>query len=103
MKFRKGLFLAWVIPQVLLLFLNLSVLTFILVYNKELKEINRDGIWTIIWEIFSLVWIFGTVRIMQWLKQGKFHVATTAPSGTIELNPTTNKEVHDENREINPR
>jgi uncharacterized membrane protein YqjE len=73
MKFKKGLFLAWIIPHVFLLLINLTVLIIIVANYHDLNNVNRSGVWITFWILFSLVWIFGTLRIYQWYKQGQFH------------------------------
>lgn len=74
MKLRVGLLVGgYIIPHVFLLGLNIWVITFIVTNARGLNEIGRMGIWVFMWFVFTLVWIFGAIRIIQWYKQGKFH------------------------------
>ncbi|PZD97276.1 hypothetical protein DNH61_02660 [Paenibacillus sambharensis] len=73
MKLKVGLLVAWVIPQVFLFFLNLWVLVYITGHEEELKALGLAGQWILIWLFLTASWIIGTVRILRWYKQGKFH------------------------------
>ncbi len=73
MKLKKRLLTAWIIPHIVLFFLNIWLLLFISVHEDGLGEINRLGMLTLIWIVFSIVWIFGLFKIIRWYKTGRFH------------------------------
>ncbi|WP_246608595.1 HIT family protein [Paenibacillus agaridevorans] len=84
MKLRVGFFIAWIIPYVFLVCYNIGFFTYIITNAKGLNEINRMGIFVFMWFVFSLVLVFGAIRIIQWYKQGKFHIAPPSPNQDTE-------------------
>lgn len=61
----------WVIPNatMYLFFIGLSV--FVLVHSDELQAANVMGAWLIMLALLLVVTLFGTFRILSWIKQGK--------------------------------
>ncbi|MBP2000128.1 hypothetical protein J2Z69_001147 [Paenibacillus shirakamiensis] len=63
MKFNKGLFIAWIIPQIAMSIANVGVLIFILMHWEGLVQIHRAAMWTMNWFLFLVVMVFGWIRI----------------------------------------
>jgi hypothetical protein len=73
MKFLRGQFIAWVVLNALMYIYDIGILVFIVKNAKGLNEIGRMGYHAFTWFGLLIVCIFGTIRIVTWYRQGKFH------------------------------
>ncbi|MGD8191348.1 hypothetical protein ACQCN2_15315 [Brevibacillus ginsengisoli] len=63
--------IAWMIPNVFL-YLGLLVVGYFVITNlTELSESNRLGIWMITLIAVLVVALFGSYKIVSWIRQGK--------------------------------
>ncbi|MDF2679294.1 MAG: hypothetical protein K0R47_484 [Brevibacillus sp.] len=62
---------AWIIPNVLCYFLLIYIGFFVGKNAEGLEETNRLGIWLFMLIAMILVSLFGSYRIMYWIKKGK--------------------------------
>lgn len=63
--------IAWILPNVLMYIALLVIAVFISVNASALNEINRLGIWILAMILLLVVSVFGTFKIVSWIKQGK--------------------------------
>jgi histidine triad (HIT) family protein len=84
MKLRTGLLVAYVMLPVVFFIFSVRLLSFIISNAKGLNEIDRMGVYVFFWFIFSLSSLLGIIRIIQWYKQGKFHIAHPLPNQDTE-------------------
>lgn len=80
MKLRIGLFVAWLIPNIFMSVLNISVLIFLILYNSDLLTINRFGIWFLFWILHAAVISYGWYKIISWYRKGEFHTKSDLTS-----------------------
>ncbi|WP_411503165.1 hypothetical protein [Brevibacillus centrosporus] len=62
---------AWIVPNVLCYFLLIYIGVFVGKNAEGLEEINRLGIWLFMLIVMFMVSVFGTFRIVYWIKKGK--------------------------------
>jgi hypothetical protein len=61
----------WFIPNVLLYLIAIGILCFIFINVLALQEISSLGIWIFGLLLLLVVNIFGSYRIVSWIRQGK--------------------------------
>ncbi len=60
----------WIAPHVFLYLVNLGFLLFIVLNWTDLKQYGNPGLFVFIWVVFTLVQLFGSYKIFEWLKNG---------------------------------
>ncbi|MDR7319347.1 hypothetical protein [Brevibacillus nitrificans] len=62
---------AWIVPNVLCYFLLIYIGVFVGKNAEHLEEINQLVIWLFMLVVMFMVSVFGTFRIVYWIKKGK--------------------------------
>lgn len=62
---------AWIIPNICMYIAFIVIGVFVLINDSALNDISRRGIWIVMMFLLLFVALFGTLRILSWIKQGK--------------------------------
>ncbi len=68
---NKKLRIIWIIPNVFCYLMFIAVLLFVLMNLSGLKEIQMMPYWIGLLSTLFIVSLFGSLRIRQWIAQGK--------------------------------
>lgn len=73
MKLLKGKLFGWILLQGLLLLVDIAAIVYIVSNFSELVQTDQLDGWMFRWLLLTVAWIFGTYKVYEWYKQGKFH------------------------------
>ncbi|NOU97802.1 hypothetical protein GC093_31910 [Paenibacillus sp. LMG 31456] len=62
---------AWIIPNIFMYIFFIGISVFVLNNSNGLQHINQLVIWVVILILLLFTALFGTFRILSWIKQGK--------------------------------